>query len=159
WTECGPPTGRAVARRNRRRRGTSPSSAIGRTATSGTRRRATGAKDHQSPAHLDNCRLVGAMRRVPSSFVARFRALLGGDAAGVRQTLVAQPFNSSTSFIAGVLLVSIELTFRQDYPGLIILVPAAIGLRGNVFGAFGNRLSTSIHAGTFRLSARRDTVL
>jgi len=38
-------------------------------------------------------------------------------------------------------------------------VPAAIGLRGNIFGSFGNRLSTSIHAGTFRWSLRREAVL
>jgi mgtE-like transporter len=96
------------------------------------------------------------MRRVPSSFVARFRAFLGSDASGVRQTLVAQGFNSSTSFIAGVVLAAISF---EKYPGLIVLVPAAIGLRGNIFGAFGNRMSTSIHAGTFSLSARRDTIL
>jgi len=42
-------------------------------------------------------------------------------------------------------------------PGLIVLVPAAIGMRGNVFGALGSRLGTMIHAGTFRLSARVDT--
>src|SRR3954471_13716605 len=98
------------------------------------------------------------MRRVPSSFVARLRALLGADAAGVRQTLVAQTFNSSTSFIAGAFLASIS-TPPGLYPCLLVLVPAAIGLRGNIFGSFGNRLSTSIHAGTFRLSGRRETVL
>jgi mgtE-like transporter len=98
------------------------------------------------------------MRRPRFSLVARLRALLGADASGVRQTLVAQSFNSSTSFVAGTVLVSITDTFRQ-YPGLLILVPAAIGLRGNIFGAFGNRISTTIHAGTFRLSGRRDTVL
>src|SRR4051812_39001997 len=98
------------------------------------------------------------MRRPRFSLAARLRALLGADAAGVRQTLVAQTFNSSTSFIAGIFLASISDTLLQ-YPGLLVLVPAAIGLRGNIFGAFGNRLSTTIHAGTFRLSARRDTVL
>jgi mgtE-like transporter len=40
-----------------------------------------------------------------------------------------------------------------------VLVPAAIGLRGNIFGTFGSRISTTIHSGTFRLSTRRDTVL
>src|SRR4051794_21289345 len=98
------------------------------------------------------------MRRPRFSLAARLRALLGADASGVRQTLVAQMFNSSTSFVAGVFLGSISDTLRS-YPGLIVLVPAAIGLRGNIFGAFGNRISTSIHAGTFRLSARRETVL
>jgi len=84
--------------------------------------------------------------------------LLGADASGVRQTLVAQSFNSSTSFVAGAFLGSIDTTLGK-YPGLLVLVPAAIGLRGNIFGAFGNRISTTIHSGTFRLSARRDTIL
>jgi mgtE-like transporter len=33
-------------------------------------------------------------------------------------------------------------------------VPAAIGMRGNVFGALGSRFGTQIHAGTFRPSRR-----
>ncbi len=90
--------------------------------------------------------------------VARLRALLGPDAAGVRQSLVALGLNSSTSLVAGAFLGSITGTFER-YPGLLVLVPAAIGLRGNIFGSFGNRLSTSIHAGTFRWTLRRETVL
>ncbi|HET6835067.1 MAG TPA: magnesium transporter [Acidimicrobiales bacterium] len=86
------------------------------------------------------------------------RALLGPDAAGVRQSLVALGLNSSTSFVAGAFLGSITGTLER-YPGLLVLVPAAIGLRGNIFGSFGNRLSTSIHAGTFRWSLRSETVL
>jgi mgtE-like transporter len=38
-------------------------------------------------------------------------------------------------------------------------VPAAIGLRGNIFGAVGNRISTAIHTGTFRVSYKRESVL
>jgi mgtE-like transporter len=90
--------------------------------------------------------------------VARLRAVLGPDAAGVRQSLVALWLNSSTSLIAGAFLGSITGTLER-YPGLLVLVPAAIGLRGNIFGSFGNRISTSIHAGTFRWSARREAVL
>jgi mgtE-like transporter len=90
--------------------------------------------------------------------VARLRALLGSDAAGVRQSLVALGLNSSSSFVAGAFLGSITGTLER-YPGLLVLLPAAIGLRGNIFGSFGNRLSTSIHAGTFRWSLRRETVL
>jgi mgtE-like transporter len=40
-----------------------------------------------------------------------------------------------------------------------VLVPAAIGMRGTVFGALGSRLSTSIHTGTFTLTRRADTVV
>jgi mgtE-like transporter len=89
---------------------------------------------------------------------ARLRALLGPDAAGVRQSLVALGLNSSTSLVAGAFLGAITGTFEK-YPGLLVLVPAAIGLRGNIFGSFGNRISTSIHAGTFRWSLRREAAL
>ena len=85
-------------------------------------------------------------------------ALFGADVVVVRQSLVALVLNTSTSLVAGAFLGSITSTF-EDLPGLLVLVPAAIGLRGNIFGAFGNRISTSIHAGGFRLSVRRDTVL
>lgn len=89
---------------------------------------------------------------------ARLRAILGPDAAGVRQSLVALGLNSTSSLVAGAFLGSITGTFER-YPGLLVLVPAAIGLRGNIFGTFGSRISTTIHSGTFRLSTRPDTVL
>lgn len=93
-----------------------------------------------------------------AALLARLRALLGPDIAGARQSLVALSLNSATSLVAGAVLGAITGTLRE-YPGLLVLVPAAIGLRGNIFGALGNRLSTAIHAGTFRFSARRETVL
>jgi mgtE-like transporter len=96
--------------------------------------------------------------RWQTTFLARLRALLGPDMAGVRQSFVALGLNSSTSLVAGAFLGAITGTF-EEYPGLLILVPAAIGLRGNIFGAFGNRLSTAIHAGSFRWSLRREAVL
>jgi mgtE-like transporter len=92
------------------------------------------------------------------TYVARLRALLGPDMAGARQSFVALALNSSTSLVAGAFLGAFTDTFER-YPGLLILVPAAIGLRGNIFGSFGNRLSTAIHAGTFRWSMRREAVL
>jgi mgtE-like transporter len=89
---------------------------------------------------------------------ARLDALVGGDFQGARQSLVALCLNSTTSFAAGAVLGSITSTFER-YPGLLVLVPPAIGLRGNIFSTLSTRLSTAIHTGTFRFSARRDTVL
>lgn len=60
--------------------------------------------------------------------------------------------------MAGAFLGAFTDTFAR-YPGLLVLVPAAIGLRGNIFGALGNRMSTTIHSGTFSWSLRRDGVL
>ena len=97
------------------------------------------------------------VRAVLARIAARARALLGG-AAAARQSLIALAFNSTTSFAAGIVLGSITGVFHR-LPGMLIMVPAAIGLRGNISTAFGNRLSTSIHAGQFRLSRRRDSVL
>ncbi|HJR19452.1 MAG TPA: hypothetical protein VJ922_07010, partial [Actinomycetota bacterium] len=47
----------------------------------------------------------------------------------------------------------------EALPGLFILIPAAIGMRGAIFGALGSRLGTSIHAGLFRFSFDRKGVL
>lgn len=90
--------------------------------------------------------------------LGRLGALLGPDVSAARQSLVALALNSSTSFVAGAFLGAITATFTK-YPGLLVLVPAAIGLRGNIFSAVGTRLSTAIHTGTFFMSWRRDTVL
>lgn len=92
------------------------------------------------------------------AYTARLRALLGPDATGARQSMVALGLNSTTSLVAGAFLGAITGTLAE-HPGLLVLVPAAIGLRGNIFGAFGNRISTSIHAGTFRWSLRREAAL
>jgi len=88
----------------------------------------------------------------------RLVALLGPTSDAARQSLVALLFNSTTSFVAGAVLGAITGTLEQ-LPGLLVMIPAAIGLRGNIFGTFGNRLSTAIHIGTFRLSFKRETVL
>lgn len=51
------------------------------------------------------------------------------------------------------MLVALVPTFRR-IPGLLVLTTPAIGLSGNVFTTLGNRLSTSIHLGTFRPGLR-----
>ena len=89
---------------------------------------------------------------------SRFRALLRSDASGVRAGFVALLISSGGDLLAGLTLGSITGTL-ESLPGLLVLVPAAIGMRGNVFGALGSRLGTAVHTGTFRMSGRRDTVV
>ena len=91
-------------------------------------------------------------------FVARLRAAVGSDASGLRQALAALLVSSGGDLLAGLTLGAITGTLEQ-LPGLLVLVPAAIGMRGNIFGALGSRFGTAIHTGTFRLSRRRDTVV
>lgn len=90
--------------------------------------------------------------------VARARAALGSDAAGLRQGLAALLVSSVGDLVAGLTLGAITHTL-EALPGLLVLIPAAIGMRGNIFGALGSRLGTAIHTGTFRLSRRADTVV
>src|SRR5437588_9540020 len=98
--------------------------------------------------------MPGLARRIG----ARFRALLGSDAASVRQGLAALLVSSGGDLLAGLTLGAITHTLSA-LPGLLVLVPAAIGMRGNVFGALGSRLGTAIHTGTFSVSRRPDTVV
>ncbi len=63
----------------------------------------------------------------------------------------------------GDIMAGVTLGFMTDtlelLPGLMILIPAAIGMRGNIFGALGSRLGTSMHVGTFELSLHRGSIL
>ena len=96
------------------------------------------------------------MLRFPRRAVARFVALLRSDVAGVRAGFFALLISSGGDLVTGLTLASITHTLTH-LAGLFILIPAAIGMRGNIFGALGSRLGTQIHAGTFRLSRRLDT--
>lgn len=90
--------------------------------------------------------------------LASFRGLLGSDLDAARQSLLALTIGLLASLVAGLTLGGITDTLEQ-LPGLLVLVPAAIGLRGTIFGALGSRLGTAIHTGTYRLTTRRDSVL
>ena len=62
------------------------------------------------------------------------------------------------SLVAGLTLGGISDTLER-LPGLLVLIPAAIAVRGTIFGAMGSRLGTAIHTGTYRLTVRPDSVL
>lgn len=90
--------------------------------------------------------------------VARLRAVLRREASSLRQGSAALAVSVATSLLAGVVLGAITDTL-EELPGLLVLVPPVLALRGNVGGALASRLSTSIHAGTFRPSWSPDSVV
>lgn len=90
-----------------------------------------------------------ALRPHAPHLLAYFRA----ERRTLRQGFIALFISSIGDLLAGLALGF--MTDRLDLlPGLFILIPAAIGMRGNIFGALGSRLGTGIHAGQF--SASRD---
>ncbi len=78
-----------------------------------------------------------------------------GDAS---QSLGALALSATTSLITGFTFAFFADTLRSN-PGLLMFIPAAIGLRGNVFGPLGSRLSTALQAGTLTWSWKRDSLL
>lgn len=72
----------------------------------------------------------------------------------LRQGFAALFLSSVGELVAGLVLAGIAGTL-DELVGLAVLIPAAIGMRGAIFGALGSRLSTSIQTGMFSFSLRR----
>lgn len=72
--------------------------------------------------------------------------------------LLALVIAGTADLVAGFFLVSME-EYILMVPGMMVLIYAAIGMRGNIFGAMGSRLGTAMHLGTFQISLRKKSVL
>lgn len=93
-----------------------------------------------------------------ASAVQRVLGLLGVDRRDITQSLIALGLLALTATIAGIALGRNARTL-EEFPGLLLMVPAAIALRGNIFGALGSRLGTAVHTGTFRFTLRPQSVV
>lgn len=74
-----------------------------------------------------------------SSFLKEHRDVL-------KESLIALIICACGDLIAGIILGKMNF-FLETFPGLLVLIPGAIGMRGNIFGSFASRLSTSLHIG------------
>lgn len=102
--------------------------------------------------------MQGLRRKIRWLSVRPLKSLFGNDPTAARQSILALAIAALASLTAGLTLAAIRGTL-EDLPGLLVMVPAAIAMRGNVYGAMGNRLSTAIHTGTFDLGWRKDSVV
>lgn len=84
--------------------------------------------------------------------------LLGPAKGDVAQSVGALAFAAGASILTGLALAATTDRLER-YPGLLLLIPAAIGLRGNVFGPLGARLSTAMQAGTMSWSWKGKSML
>ncbi len=101
---------------------------------------------------------MSARRRAIQRRAKRLFGYWRSEQRTLRQGLVALALSTAAGFVAGLTLQGIGATLQQ-LPGLLILVPAAVGMRGTIFGAIGARLGTTNAAGTFEVSRRHDGVL
>ena len=94
--------------------------------------------------------MVGSENRSDGFFVRNKSVLVMG--------LCALTIAAVADLIAGLFLESMEEIIML-IPGMMIMIYCAIGMRGNIFGAMGSRLGTSMHMGTFQMTFRKKSVL
>jgi len=85
-------------------------------------------------------------------------ALWRAEQRTLRQGLVALALSTVAGFVAGLTLAHLTNTL-EDLPGLLVLIPAAVGMKGTIFGAIGARLGTANAAGVLRPTLERGGVL
>jgi mgtE-like transporter len=100
-------------------------------------------------------KLVGRAVGLP---VSEVRAYWVQESRSIRSGSTALAVGLGATLIAGIVLASAEDRL-EGVPGLLALIPAAIGMRGSIFGALGSRLSTGIHTGQFEPELKRASYL
>ena len=64
----------------------------------------------------------------------------------IKESLLALLICAIGDLCAGVILGKMTF-FLEAFPGLLVIIPGAIGMRGNIFGSFASRLSSNLHIG------------
>jgi mgtE-like transporter len=70
-----------------------------------------------------------------------------------REGVTALSASMVGGLVAGVVLGGLRAEFRA-VPGLLVLVPALLATRGNVYGSLGARVATALHQGLVTPSLR-----
>ena len=70
---------------------------------------------------------------LPARFVSYIREFLADTDSVLKESLIALSICAVGDLCAGIILGNMEF-FLQTYPGLMVIIPGAIGMRGNIFG-------------------------
>ncbi|MBR5503199.1 MAG: magnesium transporter [Methanobrevibacter sp.] len=95
---------------------------------------------------------------MPNRFYNYIKLFLEDTDAVLKESLIALSICAVGDLCAGIILGNMEF-FLKTYPGLMVIIPGAIGMRGNIFGSFGSRLSTHLHIGTLSPEFKRSDIL
>lgn len=76
----------------------------------------------------------------------------------IKEAFIALSICGFAEIIAGTLLSRFE-SYLILLPGLLVMIPPTIGLRGNVYGAFGSKLTTALHLGSIDVALRNNRKL
>ncbi|MFO7961624.1 MAG: magnesium transporter [Nitriliruptoraceae bacterium] len=103
-------------------------------------------------------RLLKLLGRAIGLPVTTVRAYWAQEARSIRTGSQALALGLGATLVAGIVLASAEARL-EAVPGLLALIPAAIGMRGAIFGALGSRLATGILTGEFDRNLSRTSYL
>ena len=95
---------------------------------------------------------------LPAKLIAYIKEFLADTDSVLKESLIALSICAVGDLCAGIILGNMEF-FLKTYPGLMVIIPGAIGMRGNIFGSFGSRLSTHLHIGTLSPEFKRSEIL
>ena len=84
--------------------------------------------------------------RSPLSVISTFPDFVSEHKSIIKESLIALLICAIGDLCAGLILGKMTF-FLETFPGLLVIIPGAIGMRGNIFGSFASRLSTNLHIG------------
>ena len=108
--------------------------------------------------------VVFIFKRIHSLFLIvklvgnRFSLLCKGNKSFIKESTIALLICAVGGLFAGIILGNMTY-FLETFPGLMVLIPGAIGMRGNIFGALGSRLGSNLHIGTLSPEFKRSKLL
>ncbi len=74
------------------------------------------------------------------------------------ESFIALSICAISGLFAGILLTNMGDVFAK-FPGIFVLIPGAIAMRGNIFGALGSRLSSELHIGILSPELKKSPLL
>ncbi len=92
------------------------------------------------------------------TFGKRFRSFLKESNSVIRESLIALLICAIGDLFAGIVLGKMTF-FLETFPGLLVIIPGAIGMRGNIFGALGSRLGSNLHIGLLSPEFKKSEIL
>lgn len=101
---------------------------------------------------------INYLLSIPYTIGHRFKFFFKETNSILRESLIALLICAIGDLCAGIFLGKMSF-FLTAFPGLLVLIPGAIGMRGNIFGALGSRLSTNLHIGLLSPEFKRSKIL
>jgi mgtE-like transporter len=101
---------------------------------------------------------MASTRRILSRRGERLLRHWRAETRTLRQGAVALAISTAAGFVAGLTLAHLTGTL-ESLPGLLVLIPAAVGMKGTIFGAIGARLGTANAAGLLEITLEPGGVL